>query len=82
MSKRADKDELGKKMEQLAEKLADQLIAGNEPSKPMSDMFGKLTSYFGATRKLNLKTPLEDDDDTPTFDKFRRTIDGTEAGNA
>ncbi len=84
MSKRTDKDELGKKMETLAEKLADELTNAPEEVtlKAKSDMFGKLTSYFAATRKLNLKTPLEDDPEAPTFDKFRRTIDGTGAGNA
>ena len=38
-------------------------------------MFGKLTTYFAATRKLNLKAPDEDNDD-PTFDNFRDKING------
>jgi len=91
VSKRAEKDELGAELEKLAVKITKALNSeppkeGEEPqtevTKIMSDMFGKLTSYYASTRKLNLKTPPEDDPEAPTFDRFRRTIDGTGAGNA
>jgi len=75
MAKKKADDVLGEQMERLAEKLAKDLADGEDVKKPTADMFGKLTTYFAATRKLNLKAPDEDDDD-PTFDNFRDKING------
>lgn len=75
--KRVDADELGTAMEKLAVKLAKELTSGNEPSKPSSDMFGKLTSYLAATRRLNLKAGEEEDEDAPNFSNFKNKINGT-----
>lgn len=75
MTKKVKDDKLGEKMEALAEKLADDLKDGKDIKKTASDTFGRLTSYYAATRKLNLKVP-DPDDEGATFDKFRETING------
>lgn len=78
MSKKKSDDELGTEMERLAVKLAKGLVNGDTVSKATSDTFGKLTSYFAATRKLNLKTP-DPEDEGETFSGFRDKIASTKS---
>lgn len=78
MRKRVDKDELGEKLEKLAVTLADEAAKGEEPSKARSDVFGKLTTYFAATRKLNLKA-APDEEDGDTFSSFKDKVNGATA---
>lgn len=78
MKKRGDRDELGEAMEKLAMKLTNDLNEGKEIKKTASDTFGKLSGYFAATRRLNLKTP-DPEDETGSFTDFARKINGTES---
>lgn len=74
MSRKAQEDKLAEKMETLACSLADDLSSDNEPSKQKTDGFKALSSYFAATRKLNLKAPEPEDPDAPNFGNFRDKI--------
>lgn len=82
MAKKKESDELGAEMEKLAKAMTEALKADLEEKKPVTkltaDAFGKLTTYFAATRKLNLKTD-GDDDDGSSFDRFRSNINNTPA---
>ena len=79
MPKKLPEDKLAKKMEELACALADKLTNDTEPTKAATDAFGKLTSYFAMTRKLNLKNP-EPDDEEGTFNDFRNKLTQVEHG--
>lgn len=73
MTKKGDKDDLADKMEKLAETLADDLKGNGEPPKARIDGFKALTTYFTATRKLNLKNP-DDDEEGTTFNGIRQKL--------
>ena len=78
MTKKSAKDELGTEMEALAISLAKSMAKGTEPAKEVINGFGKLTSYFAATRKLNLKASEPEDEGT-TFDGIRKRLAGPPA---
>lgn len=71
-------DTLADKMEQIADKLADELLAG-ETNADHVDTFKALSLYYVQTRKLG-KRRTEDDDDGPNFGKIRRQLSEAENG--
>ena len=74
MTKKVDKDELGTELESLAVSLAKSMAGGTEPAKTIVDGFGKLTSYYAATRRLNLKAADPEDEGT-NFTDIRNKIE-------
>lgn len=63
---------LKQRVDDIAGKFADDLIAGKEPSKQALDTFKSLCQYLVADRKLN--PPGEDEGQGDTFNGFRDKI--------
>lgn len=74
------KNDLGKKLNNLAVKLVDQALQDNVDLDTRLDVLKTAGSFYLGDEKLVSKKKPDEDPNNPTFDKFKTAINGFKTG--